>query len=766
MKRSASKKGGETKKNLTYNVGIIGSGAPLISFLRMIKYNEIDYLKLNTCAVCLMDDETEIPEELITEQTKIYKGKYEKIFKAGDINSLVDLTGDRDVIKTITRLRPSGVPIVNKVAAEVMLAMFDTSSAKMRSEHMLRKELNRERQRIKQLFNSLPDSIMVTDRDLVITDVNDEFLNVNKTSEEDVIGKKCHDVQKLHRNPCHEHHNKCPLAEVVETRKPKRFVHQVSGKDGKTIYSSVTISPILGENGDITGLIEASRDITSQIKLEEELLQSKIRLDKFIEAAPFSIAIKNLEGQYIQINRRGCKDIGLSFEDIITKTDFEIQEEANAKIITSNDQIVTDGNRDLTVEERLFRKKEIRFYNTIRFPIYSSENSPVAVCVIAQDVTELKGAQLDLEIKQRELETTKEYLQNILENPSSIIITTDMEHKVVSFNRGAEILTGYSREESVGSHISFLYKSSKIHDQLLKKMKKQKGYVSEEIQIVKKDKSVLEADTTISELQDNSGTPIGMVGVFHDISMRKQVQQQLIRTDRLDAVGKLGAGMAHEINNPTAVVMEAVGLAAELAESDPGIRFSRSFNELMSALNVVKQQARRISEITGRLLGFASQSERYTEEVNVNSVIKEVLTFTFDYKNYSNITVKTELLEEIPRLFISSFQLQQVLANIIDNSIDAIGDGKGIIKVKTSVQGTDAIIEICDDGAGIPQEYLDRIFDPFITTKPVGKGTGLGLSICYGIINQMGGKIDVESRQGEGACFKISLPVKIRNNKD
>lgn len=763
MKSGGTQKTKESKTLLIYNIGIIGAGSPLIAFLRMIKFNEIEHFRLNTSAVCVMDDETVVPGELISSDTKIYHHDIESIFKSGNINSVVDLTGDANVVKMVSKLRPHGVPIVNKVAAEVMLAMFDTSSAKMRSEHLLRDELNRERQRIKQLFNSLPDSIMVTDKDLLITDVNEEFLQANSVLEKDVLGKKCHDVGKLNRNPCHETLGSCPLEDVRKTGKRKRFVHHIETSEKEMIYSSINISPILSESGDVIGLIEASRDITSQIKLEEELLQSKIRLDKFMEAAPFSIAIKNLQGQYIQINQRGCRDIGHVFEDIITKTDYEIQDEATARIVTTNDQIVTTGNKDLTVEERLFRRGEIRFYNTIRFPIYTSENTPVAVCVISQDITELKGTQLDLEIKQRELETTKEYLQNILENPSSIIITTDMEHKIVSFNRGAEVLTGYSRKEAMEKHISFLYKGAKIHDQLIKKMKKQKGYVSEEIQIVRKDKSVLEADTTISELQDKTGNPIGLVEVFHDISLRKQLQQQLIRTDRLDAVGKLGAGMAHEINNPTAVVMEAVGLASELAESDPSIRGARSFNEMMSAMNMVKQQARRISEITGRLLGFASQSERYTEEVNVNSVIDEVLTFTFDYKNYSNITINKKLAQDLPPLFISSFQLQQVLANMIDNSIDAIGDSKGTIKVCTSMEPGKVKIEVGDTGAGVPQEYLDRIFDPFVTTKPVGKGTGLGLSICYGIINQMGGSIDVDSKPGEGATFKISLPVKPRN---
>ncbi len=250
-----------------------------------------------------------------------------------------------------------------------------------------------------------------------------------------------------------------------------------------------------------------------------------------------------------------------------------------------------------------------------------------------------------------------------------------------------------------------------------------------------------------------------MVSFIARSDMEKEMMnQQVIETSKLASVGELASGVAHEINNPVAIMVEEAGWIQDLLEEE---EFAESYNfkEFTRALKQIKTQGNRCKEITHKLLSFARKTESNNQEIMINDLIKEILELTLQRTKYSNVYIKTQFLESLPYIQASSTELQQIFLNLINNAIDATEQTKGVVDISTQHLNDCILVKITDSGSGIPKSNLDRIFDPFFTTKPVGKGTGLGLSICYGIIKKMGGHIDVTSQVGVGTSFSVSLPL-------
>lgn len=242
------------------------------------------------------------------------------------------------------------------------------------------------------------------------------------------------------------------------------------------------------------------------------------------------------------------------------------------------------------------------------------------------------------------------------------------------------------------------------------------------------------------------------------------MNERVIEAGKLASIGELAAGIAHEINNPVAVMVEEAGWMQDLLEEED-LKKSLNFEEFTQSLNQIRTQGARCKQITHKLLSFARKTDPRPSEVQLNDLVDEVVSLCQQRARYSTVKISTEFDPELPTVSISPSEMQQVLMNLINNSIDAIGGGGGNVQVKTRVQGEYIVVDVADDGPGIPEAYLPRIFDPFFTTKPPGKGTGLGLSICYGIISKLGGEISVNSASGVGTTFHIQIPCSKKGKK-
>ncbi len=239
---------------------------------------------------------------------------------------------------------------------------------------------------------------------------------------------------------------------------------------------------------------------------------------------------------------------------------------------------------------------------------------------------------------------------------------------------------------------------------------------------------------------------------------KKLMGQKVVETGKLASIGELAAGVAHEINNPVAIMVEEAGWIGDLLE-EKEFQDGKNLDEFKRALAQIQTQGRRCKDITFKLLSFARKTAAKEQDIQINYVIEELVALSAQRAKFSMVEVKTELAEGLPMVRVSISELQQVFLNLINNAIDAIGNKGGKLTLSTRAQNGFAVVDVTDTGSGIPAANLSRIFDPFFTTKAVGKGAGLGLSICYGIINKLGGRIEVTSTVDVGTTFSVYIPA-------
>ena len=244
-------------------------------------------------------------------------------------------------------------------------------------------------------------------------------------------------------------------------------------------------------------------------------------------------------------------------------------------------------------------------------------------------------------------------------------------------------------------------------------------------------------------------------------TQKENLSRQVIESGKLASVGELAAGIAHEINNPVAIMVEEAGWIGDLLEEEE-LGESKNLEEFKRALKQINHQGERCKEITHKLLSFARKTDSTLKDVQINDQVAEIVELSSQMAKHNKVVITTDLEENLPFITISPSELQQVLLNLINNALDAMATTGGTIAIATKISRLEKdhiVITIEDNGPGIPESNLSRIFDPFFTTKPVGKGTGLGLSIVYGIIEKMGGKIDANSTVGVGTKFRIWIPI-------
>lgn len=344
--------------------------------------------------------------------------------------------------------------------------------------------------------------------------------------------------------------------------------------------------------------------------------------------------------------------------------------------------------------------------------------------------------------------------RTILNTTVDGIITIDASGTVLSVNPAVEEVFGYRMEEMVGQKVTMLMgePDRSAHkgylDHYLKTGEAKVIGMGREVVAVKKDGTPIPVELAVSEFQLEGRRMF--TGVLRDLSERKRLEEQLTRSSKLAALGELVGGIAHEVNTPTGIiVMRSSGLARS---TDP------LSEEARDDIEVIQRQAHRIAQITSGLLAFSRQAPFAPHPSHPNPVVSKSVALIENMLRSRGIELASDLSEDVPVVLMDSSRIEQVLLNLFNNAMDAMPDG-GTLRVATArEEGGWVRTSVEDTGVGIPEAYLDRLFDPFFTTKEVGKGTGLGLSISYGLIQEHGGRMEVESREGEGSVFHIYLP--------
>lgn len=386
-----------------------------------------------------------------------------------------------------------------------------------------------------------------------------------------------------------------------------------------------------------------------------------------------------------------------------------------------------------------------------RYP--SDKKVKRAYCVVAaRDVSEERKKELDL----LRFSNIAHYTVNPLE-------ITDVEGKIIYVNPAFERASGYSREELIGKNPN-IFGSGKHPKSFWKKMwdtiTAGKVWVGE-VENRRRTGEPFFTQLLISPIIDGTGKIVGYFGVHRDITEQKYLQQQLVHAQKMESIGLLAAGIAHEVGNPLTSISSLVQVIQRSTLDD----FTQEKMEL------IKSQIARISRIIRELVDFSRRSSYEVQLTDINKSIKQSVEIVRLGKKAKDIAFQVQLDENISPLPLVPDQMEQVFINILINAVDAIqakvhdasrrasSTEKGEITVTSSIQGEQVVITIRDNGKGIPEELLPKIFEPFFTTKPVGEGTGLGLWVSYGIIRSFQGNIVAESVVGKGTTFTITLPL-------
>lgn len=275
-----------------------------------------------------------------------------------------------------------------------------------------------------------------------------------------------------------------------------------------------------------------------------------------------------------------------------------------------------------------------------------------------------------------------------------------------------------------------------------------------EIEDRKKNGEPFYTQLLISPIFDKDEKVTGYFGIHRDLSEKRTLEKQLIHTQKMESIGTLAAGIAHEVGNPLASISALVQVAQRSTE-DIFIK---------EKLNLVKSQVTRISKIIRDLVDFSRPSNFELQTVNINECLKESIEITKVGTKAKTIEFDVKLSDDVPNLPLVADQLEQVFVNILLNAVDAINEVKDEkkekrISIESALSDDEAIITFTDTGSGIKEEHLNKIFEPFFTTKSQGRGTGLGLWVSYGIIKSFQGNLEVQSNKGLGTTFTIRLPL-------
>jgi PAS domain S-box-containing protein len=599
-------------------------------------------------------------------------------------------------------------------------------------------EVNRFNQRI---LENAPVGILTLNSHGVITSANPAVADITGTTIEDMTGRPLEEVTGRFSGSVAE-----PMAAGLRGKPFDLVDRPYLGVDGARRFLSIKGLPLRNEGGNPEGLLCIMEDTTDKTLYARRIEYLKNYNENIIESMTEGIMVLDSELRIQTWNRQmeqmfgtaAPRVLGENLESVVALLHYP-------RILDRLQHTVRSGEpfeeHSLQVQTRA---NELVVLNIKAIPLFDGDGTGSGIIVIHEDITEREG----IEIRYR----------NLFETAQDGICLTDLKGRVISANRKVLSLLETDWDQLKGRSLVGLVAAKHREDLKEQVLLVREGKEIEpyEIELVGTTGRVTPVELSMSVVREGDRV-FGLHIISRDITARKRMEEQMIRAGKLAAVGELASGVAHEINNPLASV---AGYAEELVDliQESGGGLDEDREEYVDYLTTIMEQAHRCKEITQNLLNFARQGEFQIVPTCVNSLLEKAILLLEPDARRSKVKIDPYLDWTLPSVATDPSQLQQVFLNVLKNALDASGAGTQVQVETTSVDGRVQVL-FRDQGGGIPETQLKRIFNPFFTTKPPGKGTGLGLSICHRIMSKLLGSIHLECSSARGSTFVVELPV-------
>jgi PAS domain S-box-containing protein len=609
--------------------------------------------------------------------------------------------------------------------------------------------------RYRMVVESASDWIFTLDLEGRYTSVNKRALEPLGLEPGDLIGKRVDEIHGGEEGSGYLDR----VRHVIESGKAFSFEHEFHWGD-RVYWHLDTLYPLLDEEGRVEAVGGTCTDITEQKNLERAIRESEERYRILAERSPVGVIITQ-EARFIYVNNTLARLLGRSPEELQGRSFLPfIREDYREFVRTAHLDRLAGREAPAVYPLPLAGPGEERWLE-VHSSLISHEGRPAALGIVV-DITERIRA-----------DRRKRLFEAVIEQASEGIIIADGDGVIQYVNPAFLSATGYGAAELERRPLADL--SSGVHEpayyeEMWKTVKAGKVWTGD-VTLPTKAGGRRDFEMTLSPVRDGEGRVMSMVAICRDVTQERALEAQLIQAQKMEALGTLAGGIAHDFNN----ILGAIVGYTELARMEIP-KESKAHQHLERVL----ASGRRARDLVQQILTFSRQKEMEKRPVHLRYLIKEAVKM-LRASIPSTIEIREYAPSEVPPVLGDPTQLHQVVMNLCTNAYHAMREAGGELELrleKVCVEGDDllhlaelregeyVVLTVRDTGCGIPHEILDRIFEPYFTTKEVGEGTGLGLAVVHGIVRGLNGAVRVESRVGEGTTFRIYLPALLEGATD
>lgn len=507
-----------------------------------------------------------------------------------------------------------------------------------------------------------------------------------------------------------------------------------------------------------------SGELLARIQVGRRLIEQHALLHCLIDSIPDPIYFKDSRGLYLGCNKAFGAFVGKDESDIVNRTDSSFMPESLARDAQMEDLRVLASGKPVETEGWVKGAdgKEV-YHSTVKTPYLETAAGSSGMIGISRDLT-----------RRIQMEQEKKRLAVAVEQSTESILITDVDGVILYVNAAFETVTGYAPDEVLGKTPNLL-KSDRHDDEFYEKLwttissgSKWEGHIAN----CRKDGSLFDVEAIIYPIRDDAGNVVNYVSISRDITRELAIERQMRQTQKMNAIGELAGGVSHDFNNILTAILGYVALCMNTVEED---------SKTAGYLGEILKAGDRATKLVRQILTFSRQEEQDFHSVSLQSVIQDSLGMVQTTVK-SHIEVEVDLDGQCGPVLGDTTQIQQVIVNLCTNAVHALEEGEGTLNISLGQvellgkkdgervvglePGLYALITVADTGCGMSPETLERIFEPYYTTKKRGEGSGFGLSIVHGIVRKHRGYIEVESELGKGSTFSLYLPLHIETAEE